>query len=147
VITLTLAQLIEAAPAFTRLARKELPLKVALHIARVYRQVVAEQQAFEEKRLQLVMKLGQRVNGTPQVRVAPEHIPEFSRQINEAAAVELRLDCQPLTWADLQGIEDLRLPAEDLILLGPFMADRPDGEDVLLRKREQPLAAVDGARD
>lgn len=135
--TVRLGELAQAEPALGRLAKKELPLKVSFHVARLCRKVASEFRLFEEQRAALVRRLGEPMGTNGDMRVAPQHLAEFISQVDEVAAVVVTIDCPPLTRAELEGVPQLALSPEDLLLIEPFLREGTDGHGDAVPDRDR----------
>jgi len=120
-LTVTLGDLLAAEPALARLTKREVPLQLAFKLSRLHRAVRAETLAFEQLRLGLVKKYGGDPRPDGWVTVRPEHLAEFTRQVNDAAQERVQLHVEPLSGRVLTELApDLQLPAQDLVELGPL---------------------------
>ena len=119
-ITMTVAQLMEAEAALNRLAVERLPVRTAHHVAVILRAVKPEIDQFVEVRSALIRELGAARPGgdAPVIEVKPEHREAFFARVQELALVELQLPIDPLEIAALDGAE---LTAADLIALDRFL--------------------------
>lgn len=123
-IDTTLGALVQAEGALHRLGLERLPIKAAYHLSKLARLVLAETKEFETQRLALVEALGA-PNEQGVLQVTPEHMPEFTRLINELAAVEITIPWGPL---DLTPLRDLRMSASDVAQLGPLVTFTDESE-------------------
>lgn len=102
---------------------------VSLRLARIWRVIGPEMDAYENERVRLVHHLGERDGD--EVRVKPENNAEFSRQIQAMLDEEIGLNARPFDMADFQkaGLspEDyLALEAAGLIVIDWDVLDPHD---------------------
>ena len=127
-IRTTLGVLAGAEHALNRLATRQLPLKAAYHLTKLVKLTAEELKFFYDSRNEAVKELGTERETTPAERAAgqgptvlavtPENMPEFSKRMNELAAVEAALAWGPL---DLTPLTALVISAEELAQLGPLV--------------------------
>lgn len=128
-ITTTVGALIQAEGALTRLMARDWPLPMTFRLTRLARAVRAETMMFESLRQTLVRKYGTEPDAEGTLRVRPECLAEFSRQVNETAAASVTIEAAPLTAAQiLAAMPEMRLAPRELIELGPLFddGDTPD---------------------
>lgn len=123
-IQTTLGALIAAEPALTRVIARDWPLSMAFKLARLARVVRVETATFEALRQQLVKKYGTEPDADGNFHVKPQHLSEFARQVNEAAAAAVALDAQPLSASQIaKHAPEMRVSPQDLADLGPLFLD------------------------
>jgi len=128
-IETTLGVLVAAEPALARLAAEKLPIKVAYHIAKLAKLVIAETELFKQQRDALVKRLGtvraateaeRAVHGSEVWEVQPPHQREFVDQLTELLKSPSMVAWVPLEFEELK---DVVLPAADLLALGPLVVE------------------------
>lgn len=120
-ITTTLAQLMEAQPALERLAAERLPVKTAYRVAKLLRVARPEIQQFTAQRDAMIREMGferQLVTGEMVTEVTPANREAFFAKVTELAALEVRLEIDPLEIGALDGAS---LSATDLLALDRFL--------------------------
>jgi hypothetical protein len=121
-VTTTFGQLVEAAPALSRLAAEKLPFQTAYSVAKLAKVVQEELQHFTEQRNALVREHGAaKADGAPgDIQVTPSMAswPTFAKQASELLAVTVPLAVGPI---DLTAVTGLTITAEDLLLLGSLV--------------------------
>jgi hypothetical protein len=117
-LTMTLAELVDAEPALTRLLDVRLSAQLAYSVAKLAKAVRTEAQHFTEQRDALIRELGEPVPDDPAgaIRVTPANTAEFLRRVQELAAVEATLTVPPLKLADLP-----EMTGADLLKLGALV--------------------------
>ncbi len=99
-----LGQCVPARPALEYLSsakvRGLLTAVTSLRLARIWRVIGPELDAYERERVRLVHELGEREGD--EVRVKPENNAEFVRQIQPMLDEEIALNVRPFDMADFQ---------------------------------------------
>ena len=120
-ITMTLAQVMEAQPALERLSSERLPVKVAYRVGKLLRLVRPEAEQFVNQRNDLVRQFGEsKPNGD--VEVTAENRDAFFAKVNELATVEVQFDIEPL---EIAGLDGCQVTAADLVALDRFLVFTP----------------------
>lgn len=86
-----LRELVVAQEALQRLLSLELQAAKAFQIARAVRDILMELEAYEQQRIALVRRLGER-DKTGQVSVLPEKMAEFDSEIGTLLDVDIELE-------------------------------------------------------
>ena len=107
-----LLELVVAREALQRLVSLELPAATAFRVARVVRPIQVELQSYEQQRVALVQRLGEKKGG--QTTVPPEKFVEFNTEHQALLDVEMELDITPLSPSVLG---DIKIRAADLMAL------------------------------
>lgn len=118
---ITLAQLMDAQPALERLAAERLPVKAAYRVAKVLRLVRPEVQQFVDQRNALIRELGAErttPTGDVAIEVTDANRAAFVAKVTELAAIEVRIDIEPIDVGTLDGVQ---VAAVDLIALDRFI--------------------------
>lgn len=118
-ITVTLEQLVNAAPAVQRLCTERLPVKTAYRVARLARAMDPELKAFDTQRGALLKAHGDPIPDAPDMYQIREGEREaFAALIRELSTEEIALPGPPLA---LEGLCDLT-PGE-ILALGPLVEE------------------------
>lgn len=86
-----LRELVATQEALQRLVSLELPAAKAFQITRAIRPILVELEAYEQQRIALVRRLGER-DKTGQVSVLPEKMAEFDNEIKTLLDVDIELE-------------------------------------------------------
>lgn len=129
-ITITLGGLVNAEAALSRLCAERLPATTAYQVAKLMRLAAVETKHFHVQRQAVYKELGverpatdeERATGVEtMIEVAPEHLLDLHKRIQEHADVSVSLDAKPVDLATLGDIS----PA-DLMALGPLVTGGDD---------------------
>jgi len=82
--------------AYTTLQNLDLPAPIALKIMRAARPLEAEFAAYEQQRLRLVNKYGQKSGGQVMVAQDSEQWPRFAAEIQQLLDVDITVEIEPL---------------------------------------------------
>lgn len=111
-IKLTIADLVNSTEALQKLAGMELKAKLAFQVSRVLKAADKEIQAFNETRMSLIKKNGEKdENGelitdeNGNCKIPPENIEEFSKELNDLLKDEVEINANKLKIDDLGEIE------------------------------------------
>jgi hypothetical protein len=128
-ITTTLAHLVDAYPALSRLAQLRLPVKVAYRVAKLLKAIGSEIKTFEEQRNALVIAHGAarpateaEIAATGQTtihEVDADKRAAFFAAVRELGGLEVQLAGEAITLEELAG----DMTAADLVALGPLVAE------------------------
>lgn len=126
----TLMQIAAAMPVFSALASEKLPVKSAFRIAKLGRAVGYEYALYEQQRIALVNRLGEKKkdtegNETDEIEVTQNNLPEFCKEMTPLNAMEVEIKEQPLR---LEDFGTLALTVADMVALEPFVTDKDSGE-------------------
>lgn len=120
-----LQQVIDAMPAVSVFAQKELPAKAAYRVAKLVKKLVSEQREFEAARNKAVLKYGQKVkrafNGVERevTEVKPENIAAFNEEIK--ALLDSEVELTGVAMISFEDIEHLSLSPAVLSDLESFI--------------------------
>jgi hypothetical protein len=111
-VKVKLSQIIDAMPAVSKLAQKEMPAKAAYRISKIVRKMVSEMKAFNEARDKAIKKHGEQ--DTVQVKgedrrvwkVKPENADAFNAEIEALMGSEVELTgVAKIAFSDLDGLQ------------------------------------------
>lgn len=102
-----------------KLLVQDLPASSAFRLGRVAKTIHTELESFEENRIKLVQKYGEK-SEDGSVRVTPGNLTKFSDELKGLMSVEVTLDFDPIPFADLQGT---KLSALDMNHLEMFIKE------------------------
>lgn len=94
-IKVTLGQVWESRNSIDYLLSLRMPIKDAYRLAKNLKDVAAEVETIEEKRVELVRKYGE-AQDDGRVAVARENLEDFNREIAELMAVEVEFNFEPI---------------------------------------------------
>jgi hypothetical protein len=103
-IEMNLGSLVIADNALDQLLEMKFSAKTAYHIAKLARLVKEEVRHFNDKRDSLIRELGE-MNGNNTMKVKPENMEEFVKQINELASVKIEVNWKPIPLDEISGNE------------------------------------------
>lgn len=102
----TLGQLVNSWASINKLMECELPPHASLRLARFVRVALPEWEQFEQKRQELIKRYGE-ANTNGDLVVTPEHMPEFTSQLNKLMAEPLELPHPRLKDSDILDVKGL----------------------------------------
>lgn len=125
-ISTTLGALVQAEQALAAIGALKLSPKHAYHLKKLRTLVASETQHFQEQRGQYIKELGTpREDGAYEVKPDSPHIAEFFARLNELVTIPVELPIAPIT---LDMLGDEKVSAQDLMQLGPLLAESDDGQ-------------------
>jgi len=109
-------------PLFAGLLKKEWPIKTAYQLARIAERLQVEAKPYFSSKDKLIQKFGRKDKDGKVVpnkdgMVAIEDIMGFNAKIKELQEIEIEI---PLPKVDLSLIEDIKVSAEEMILMNPI---------------------------
>lgn len=126
-IKLKLNELLNATDALQTLSKKSLQARPAFQVVRLLKAADKEIQEFNEIRVKVVNQYGDKdENGelitdeNGNCHIAPEHINEFNKELNDLLNTEIEINANMLSLGDL---EELEFTPSDLALLEPFIEE------------------------
>lgn len=124
-ITLKMSDLLNATETLQKLSQKELKAKLALSIARVLKEAEREIQNFNEIRMNLINKYGEKddqgeliTDDKGNCKIPPEGIDTFTKELNELVNTDLEINANKLKLSD---IESLDFTPGDMAVLEAFI--------------------------
>lgn len=126
-IKLKLNELLNATDALQTLSKKSLQARPAFQVVRLLKAADKEIQEFNDVRVKVVNQYGDKdENGelitdeNGNCHIAPEHINEFNKELNDLLNTEIEINANMLSLGDL---EELEFTPSDLALLEPFIEE------------------------
>ena len=126
-IKLKLNELLNATDALQTLSKKSLQARPAFQVVRLLKAADKEIQEFNDIRVKVVNQYGDKdENGelitdeNGNCHIAPEHINEFNKELNDLLNTEIEINANMLSLSDL---EELEFTPSDLALLEPFIEE------------------------
>lgn len=102
---LKLQQIVDAMPAISVFAQKELPAKAAYRVAKLVRKMTNEHRDYNQSREKLVKRLGEEVPEGKGWRVKQENLEAFGKELEGLLEAEVELEgCAKIAWADVDGL-------------------------------------------
>ena len=109
---LKLSQLIAMRTSLVKLIEKDMPIKQSYNLARFIKKANAELESFEETRVKLVNKYGEK-DEAGNVAVSEVNQQQFLNELNELTEIEIEFEgFRPLKLADLRNIT---IPTNDMM--------------------------------
>lgn len=101
----------------TKLINLDLPITTAYKFSRLVKKIREELATFEESRVALVKKYGNKEDTSGTVRVSLDATEEFSNELKKLLEVEIEVDFEPIPLSDLG---DIKMSAVDISNLEIF---------------------------
>ena len=124
-IKVKIADLINGTDALRKLSEKDFKAKTAWAIARLLKAAEVEIQSFNETRMELIKKYGEKdENGklitdeNNNCKILPASIEAFSNELNELIMTEVEINANKIDFATLENTE---LTPSDITILEPFI--------------------------
>lgn len=124
-IKLTINELLNSTEILQKLASKELKARLALEIARMLKSAEREIQDFNEVRMKLINKYGEKDENGELItdekgncKIMQEEIKTFSNELNDLIATEIEINANKLK---LEQIENLDFTPAEMSMLEPFL--------------------------
>ena len=126
-IKLKLNELLNATDALQTLSKKSLQARPAFQVVRLLKAADKEIQEFNDIRVKVVNQYGDKDENGELItdehgncHIAPEHINEFNKELNDLLNTEIEINANMLSLGDL---EELEFTPSDLALLEPFIEE------------------------
>lgn len=124
-ITVKIENLLNSVETLQKLAQKDFKAKLAWQVARLLKSAEAEIQSFNETRMNLIKKYGEKdENGelitdeNGNCKILPEGIETFTNELNELIASEVEINANKL---DINLFGDTDFTPSDMAALEPFI--------------------------
>ena len=111
-IKLTIGDLVNSTEALQKLADKQLKAKLAWQVARLLKMIDAELQSFNDTRMNLVKKYGEKdetgsliTDDKGNCKILPDLVNEFSKELKELVDTEIELNSNKLKIEDLENLD------------------------------------------
>lgn len=116
-----LEKIVNGKQSLVNLLNQSLPVKTSYRLGKLVSKVERELKDFEAKRLELVKKHGDPVEGdSNKIQVREGNLEEFTKELNELLDVDVDLNFEPVS---LDQLADAKLSAVDLNALSDFVSD------------------------
>lgn len=124
-IKIKLGELVDSTETLQKLSQKELKARLALSIARLLKEAEREIQNFNETRMNLIKKYGEKdengeliTDDKGNCKIENENLSEFSSELNDILTMEVELNASKIK---LDLLENLDFTPGDMAILEPFM--------------------------
>ena len=126
-IKVKISDLVNSTETLQKLAKKDFKAKLAWSIARLLKSAETEIQGFNEARVNLIRKYGEKDESNELItdekgncKIIPEEIENFSKELNELMDSEVEINGSKLKM-DL--LEDVDFTPSDMAVLEPFIEE------------------------
>lgn len=126
-ITLKMSDLLNATDTLQKLSQKELKARLALQIARMLKEAEREIQNFNEIRMNLIKKYGEKdengeiiTDDNGNCKIIPESVTVFSKELNELVEMEIEINANKIKLDDL---DNLDFTPGEMVALEPFLEE------------------------
>lgn len=120
-----MSDLLNATETLQKLSQKELKAKLALSIARMLKEAEREIQNFNEVRMNLINKHGEKgedgqliTDENGNCKILPESVEEFTKELNDLVTMELEINANKLKLDDLENID---FTPSEMVTIEPFI--------------------------
>lgn len=124
-IKVKISDLLNSTETLQKLSQKDFKAKLAWSIARLLKAAEAEIQSFNETRMNLIKKYGEKDENGELVtdekgncKIGNEVLEEFSTELNELIGSEVEINANKI---DMKLIEDIDFTPADMAVLEPFV--------------------------
>ena len=124
-ITVKIENLLNSVDTLQKLSQKDFKAKLAWQVARLLKSAEAEIQSFNETRMNLIRKYGEKdENGelitdeNGNCKIIPEDIETFTNELNELITSEVEINANKL---DINLFGDIDFTPSDMAALEPFI--------------------------
>lgn len=126
-INIKMSDLLNSTETLQKLSQKELKARLALSIARLLKEAEREIQNFNEVRMNLIKKYGEKdengeliTDDNGNCKIVPDGVEVFSKELNEAISTEIEINANKLRIDDL---DNLDFTPSDMAVLEPFIEE------------------------
>lgn len=119
---ITIEQLHSIQVSLGKLLDQDLPIRMAYRMGKLAKTVREELNEFEEARVKLVEKIGEKVeeDGKEKISVPKDKMEVFSQELKSLLDEEVDVDFEPIKISD---VEDIKLSAIDMANLDKFLTE------------------------
>lgn len=124
-IKVKISELIDSISTLQKLAQKDFKAKLAWSIARLLKAAEAEIQSFNETRMDLIRKYGEKDDNGELITdekgnctLVKDKVQDFNAELNELLASEIEINANPI---NIEMLEDLDFTPADMSVLEPFV--------------------------
>lgn len=124
-IKVKISDLVNSTETLQKLSQEKFKAKLAWSIARLLKAAEAEIQQFNDTRMNLIRKYGEKdeqgeliTDEKGNCKIITESLEQFSNELNELINTEVEINANPL---DIELLDDLDFTPSDMAVLEPFM--------------------------
>lgn len=124
-ITVKIADLLNSTDVLQKLAQKDFKAKLAWSIARLLRTAEEEIKNFNETRMNLITKYGEKDDNGELItdengncKIVPESIVNFSNELEDLLQTEVEINANKI---DIEQLENLDFTPSEISVLEPFI--------------------------
>ena len=124
-ITVKIEELLNSVDTLQKLAQKDFKAKLAWQVARLLKGAEAEIQSFNETRMNLIKKYGEKDENGELItdergncKITPENVETFSNELNELIKTEVELNANKI---NIDLLDNLDFTPSDMAVLEPFI--------------------------
>lgn len=124
-ITIKISELMDSVTTLQKLSQKDFKAKLAWSIARLLKAAEVEVQAFNEARMNLITKYGEKDENGELItdekgncKIIPDNVSTFNAELNELLASEIEINANKINF---ELLEDLDFTPSDIAVLEPFI--------------------------
>lgn len=124
-ITVTIAELINSIETLRKLASKDFKAKLAWTIARLLKAVEAETQSFNETRMTLIKKYGEKDENGELItdekgncNISIESTNAFNKELNELLSTQVDINANKI---NIKLLENVDFTPSEMVMLEPFI--------------------------
>ena len=124
-INVKISDLLNGAETLQKLSQKDFKAKLAWSIARLLKAAEAEIQSFNETRMNLIKKCGEKdengeliTDDKGNCKIRPEEIDSFTKELNELINTEVEINANKI---NMNLLEDIDFTPADMAILEPFV--------------------------
>jgi hypothetical protein len=124
-IKVKISELIDSISTLQKLAQKDFKAKLAWSIARLLKAAEAEIQSFNDTRMDLIRKYGEKDDNGELITdekgnctLVKDKVQDFNAELNELLASEIEINANPI---NIEMLEDLDFTPAEMSVLEPFV--------------------------
>ena len=124
-IKVKISDLLNSTDTLQKLAKKDFKAKLAWSISRLLKSAETEIQSFNETRMNLIRKYGEKDENGELVtdengncRIENDSLNNFTNELNELIATEVEINANKI---NIEQLEDLDFTPSDMAILEPFV--------------------------
>jgi hypothetical protein len=124
-IKVKISELIDSISTLQKLAQKDFKAKLAWSIARLLKAAEAEIQSFNDTRMDLIRKYGEKDDNGELITdekgnctLIKDKVQDFNAELNELLASEIEINANPI---NIEMLEDLDFTPAEMSVLEPFV--------------------------
>ena len=124
-INIKISELMDSVSTLQKLSQQDFKAKLAWSIARLLKAAEVEVQAFNEARMNLITKYGEKDENDELItdekgncKIIPDNVSTFNAELNELLASEIEINANKINF---ELLEDLDFTPSDIAVLEPFI--------------------------